>query len=75
MAALRPGGRAVVFDKFAPPTGASGPRRVLNVATSRLGTDITRAVEPMLDGADATVAHDEPTLAGLYRTLLLKRAD
>jgi phosphatidylethanolamine/phosphatidyl-N-methylethanolamine N-methyltransferase len=44
VAALRPGGRAVVFDKFAPPTGASVLRRVVNVATSRLGTDVTRAV-------------------------------
>jgi hypothetical protein len=74
VAALRPGGRAVVFDKFAPPTGASVLRRVVNVATSRLGTDITRAVEPMLDGADATIVHEEPTLAGLYRILLLERA-
>ena len=74
VAALRPGGRAVVFDKFAPPTRASILRRVVNVATSRLGTDVTRAVEPMLDGADATIVHDEPTLAGLYRILLLERA-
>jgi SAM-dependent methyltransferase len=75
VAAVRPGGRAVVFDKFAPPGRASVARRAVNVAASRLGTDVTRAFEPMLDGSGARVVRDEPALRGRYRILVLERVE
>ena len=73
VSALRAGGRAVVFDKFAPPGRVSVARRAVNVVTSRLGTDVTRAIEPMLAGSGASVVADEPALHGLYRIVLLER--
>ena len=73
VAALRPGGRAVVFDKFAPEGRVRAARRVVNVVASRLGTDVTRRFEPMLAGCPARVVHDEPALGGLYRIILLER--
>lgn len=73
VASLRPGGRAVVFDKFAPSTPVSRSRRIVNAVSSRLGTDVTRAWEPMLAGSDAEVVYEEPALAGLYRIVLVRR--
>lgn len=76
MRALKPSGRAVVFDKFRH-AGAkvSLARRAVNVATSFFGTDITRSFEEMARGAPCEIAHDEPALfGGAYRTLILKPA-
>ena len=73
VSALRVGGRAVVFDKFAPPGRVSPGRRALNVISSRLETDVTRAFEPMLADSGASVVRDEPTLRGLYRIVLVER--
>ena len=73
MSALRVGGRAVVFDKFAPPGRVGAVRRAVNVVTSRLGTDVTRAFEPMLASSGATVVRDGPALRGMYRIVLLER--
>ena len=75
VSALRPGGRAVVFDKFAPPGRVRIARRVVNLVTSRLGTDVTRPFEAMLRGCGGRVVHDEPTLCGLYRVVLLERGE
>ena len=72
--ALRPGGRAVVFDKFV--RGRAAPSlRALNLVTSVLFTDITRNFEEMLarSATDLVVERDEPALlGGLYRTILLQ---
>ena len=73
VAALQVGGRAVVFDKFAPAGRVPAARRAVNVIASRLGTDVTRAFEPMLAGSGATVVRNEPTLRGLYRIVVLNR--
>jgi phosphatidylethanolamine/phosphatidyl-N-methylethanolamine N-methyltransferase len=73
LAALRPAGRAVVFDKFAPGGPVSAARRAVNLAASRLGTDITRPFGPMLAGSPARVVRDDPALHGLYRIILLQR--
>ena len=75
VSALRPGGRGVVFDKFAPPGRVRIARRVVNLVTSRLGTDVTRPFEAMLRGSGGRVVHDEPTLCGLYRVVLLERGE
>jgi phosphatidylethanolamine/phosphatidyl-N-methylethanolamine N-methyltransferase len=73
VAALRAGGRAVVFDKFAPEGRVRAARRAVNLVASRLGTDVNRQFEPMLAGSPARVVHDEPALYGLYRIILLER--
>jgi phosphatidylethanolamine/phosphatidyl-N-methylethanolamine N-methyltransferase len=74
VSALRVGGRAVVFDKFAPPGRVGVARRAANVLATRLGTDVTRAFAPMLAGGGATVLRDVPALRGLSRIILLERS-
>ncbi len=72
---LRPGGRAVVFDKFLP--DGAGPRlrrRVANACSTLLGTDINRRLGEMVAGLPCEVARDEPSLlGGMYRVVLLRR--
>jgi SAM-dependent methyltransferase len=74
--ALRPGGRAVVFDKFLRDGAAPGvARRLLNLGATTLGTDINRRFADLAEGSGALVIHDEPSLfGGAYRVLLLGRA-
>lgn len=73
--ALRPGGRAVVFDKFLPDEGRpSFSRRLLNFFSTLLGTDITRRFGDLAAGAPCRVLSNEPSLAGgMYRVILLER--
>jgi phosphatidylethanolamine/phosphatidyl-N-methylethanolamine N-methyltransferase len=72
--ALKPGGRAVVFDKFAPEGGRlSTLRRMLNWFSTLLGTDITRRFEDILRGSGAIVVQQESSiLGGKYQIALLK---
>lgn len=74
---LRPGGRAVVFDKFRRP-GERLPawRRLLNPAARVVASDLNRVLEEILGAADAglVVAHDEPAmLGGTFRIVLLRK--
>ncbi len=75
MRALVPGGRAIVFDKFVP--DAERPslgKRLLNVGSSLLGTDVTRRFADLAEGTDCEIEVDEPSLlGGMYRILLLRR--
>jgi len=73
--ALRPGGRAVIFDKFLPDAGRPSPgRRLLNLGSTLLGTDITRRFGEMAQGAPIRVLRDEPSiLKGMYRVILLQK--
>lgn len=73
--ALPPGGRAVVFDKFAPEgTRVSVVRRVLNWISTLLGTDITRHFGALAAGAPCRVVQEEPSLmGGWYQVILLKK--
>jgi hypothetical protein len=48
--------------------------QMLNLATSRLGIDVTRPFGPMLAGSPACVLHQAAALHGLYRIILLERA-
>lgn len=70
---LRPGGRIVVFDKFLPDD--SQPtlgRRISNVFSTLLGTDINRRLGDMVAQPHCEILHDEPSvLRGMYRVLLL----
>ncbi len=73
--ALKPGGRAAVFDKFAPDEGRLSPfRRILNWFSTLLGTDITRRFEQILAGSGASVVRAEPSIfRGQYKVILLER--
>ena len=74
---LRPGGRAVVFDKFVrgrPPALL----RAANLVSNALFTDLTRSFHDILarSGAALAIEHDERgPLGGLFRHLLLRRKD
>jgi phosphatidylethanolamine/phosphatidyl-N-methylethanolamine N-methyltransferase len=71
--ALKPGGRAVVFDKFAADQGRiSTIRRILNWFSTLLGTDITRRFCDLVVGAPCEILCNEPSLMrGMYRVVLL----
>lgn len=74
---LRPGGRMAVFDKFLTDgTRASPPRRLLNLATSTLFSDVNRRFGDILAaaGVPLKVEHDEPALlGGFFRILRLRK--
>jgi ubiquinone/menaquinone biosynthesis C-methylase UbiE len=73
---LRPGGRVVIFDKFLPKDAdPSMGRRMLNALITRpFGTDINRALEPMLARLPVTVTGDEACLwRGAYRIVQLTK--
>ncbi|HEX2225053.1 MAG TPA: methyltransferase domain-containing protein [Thermoanaerobaculia bacterium] len=74
---LRPGGRIAVFDKFlADGARPALPRRLLNLATSTLFSDVNRRFGDILkaSGAPLTVEHDEPAiLGGFFRILRLRK--
>jgi ubiquinone/menaquinone biosynthesis C-methylase UbiE len=73
--ALRPGGRAVVFDKFLP-DGQRGTRRrrLANRFSTLFGTDITRHFGEIVAGAPCRIVRDEPSIArGMYRVILLEK--
>ncbi len=75
--ALRPGGRAVVFDKFLP-DGRRGTlgRRLANQFSTLFGTDITRHFGEIVAGAPCEVLLDEPSIArGAYRVILLRKTE
>jgi ubiquinone/menaquinone biosynthesis C-methylase UbiE len=73
---LRPGGRIVVFDKFLQPgRQPSLKRRIANVFSRFLATDINRELEPLVAQAELEIRHDEPALLdGLFRIVLLAHA-
>lgn len=72
---LRPGGRAVVFDKFVPDAARpSLGRRILNLGTSLLFSDVTRRLTPLLAGTGLEVVHREPALlGGAFEIALLRK--
>ena len=74
---LKPEGRVVVFDKFLPAgESPSLARRMLNVLTSWLGTDINRRFDDLSRGLPFQMVSEEPSLfGGSYRILLLEKAN
>jgi phosphatidylethanolamine/phosphatidyl-N-methylethanolamine N-methyltransferase len=77
MRALRPGGRAVIFDKFQPEAGTLGTgRRLFNLFTMLIGTDITRRLGDLTAGTGARIVSDEPSLlGGAYRIVLVEKPE
>jgi ubiquinone/menaquinone biosynthesis C-methylase UbiE len=76
MRALRPGGRAVIFDKFLPEEGRlSIGRRLFNIFTMLIGTDITRRLSDLTAGTGARILRDEPALlGGACRIVLMEKS-
>lgn len=74
MRALKPKGRAVVFDKFAPEAGRiSILRRFMNIFSTLFGTEITRRFGEILRGSGAEVIRQEVSiLRGMYQVFLLR---
>jgi phosphatidylethanolamine/phosphatidyl-N-methylethanolamine N-methyltransferase len=72
---LRPGGRAIVFDKFTRGPKPPVPLRLLNVLMGALFTEVTRNFETILDQAGGlAVERDEPALfGGVFRRILLRK--
>ena len=77
MRALRPGGRAVAFDKFAPEgQPVAGSRRVLSAMSSAFGTTIDRRLGDLIVGQSCRIVSNEPSIfGGQYRVVLLRRTD
>ncbi len=70
---LKPDGRIVVFDKFLP-AGETPPwaRRMLNVITSWVGTDINRRFDDLSRGLPLQKVSSEPSVfGGSYQLILL----
>jgi ubiquinone/menaquinone biosynthesis C-methylase UbiE len=73
---LRPGGRAVIFDKFLPEAGQLSPfRNMLGRAIRTIGTDPNRKLSELIgSAADLCIDHDEPSLLnGQYRIILVRK--
>lgn len=75
LGALKPGGRAVIFDKFLPEgRSVSTGRRFMNLFSTLFGTDINRRLSDLMQDCPCVITHDEPSIAGgLYRVILLKK--
>ena len=73
--ALKPGGRAVIFDKFLPEGKSPNLlRKFFNIFSTLLGTDINRRLSDLMKNCPCEITHDEPSIGGgMYRVVLLKR--
>lgn len=73
---LRSEGRAVIFDKFVPgDRPPSAIRRVANVVTNAMFSDITRRLGPLVSASPLTIVHREPAaFGGQFEIALVRRA-
>lgn len=69
---LKLGGRASIFDKFLPEGATpSRLRRMSNVVTNIVFSDINRRLQPIMQGASLTTSHQEPSvLGGTYQVAI-----
>lgn len=74
---LKPGGRIAVFDKFVKPsTQVSLLRRVVNVFTNVVFSDITRSFESIVRHTRLVTVADEPAdFGGQFRIIRLKKRE
>jgi ubiquinone/menaquinone biosynthesis C-methylase UbiE len=72
---LVPNGRAVVFDKFAADAGPlSLRRRLANLVTAPLATDVTRRLGPLVQDSGLELVHREDAgFGGFFQIALLRR--
>jgi len=73
--ALKPNGRAVIFDKFLPEGKSISPvRKFLNFFSTILGTDINRRLSDLIKNCPCVIAQDEPSIGdGMYRVILIEK--
>jgi ubiquinone/menaquinone biosynthesis C-methylase UbiE len=73
--ALKPHGRAVIFDKFLPEGRSVSPvRKFINLFSTLLGTDINRRLSDIMRDCPCVVTREEPSIVGgMYRVILLKK--
>jgi ubiquinone/menaquinone biosynthesis C-methylase UbiE len=75
---LRPGGRVVVFDKFARSRRPSAALRLVNLITRPLATDVTRSFEDIFERSAVPLRgeSDQPALlGGVFRHILLRKVE
>lgn len=71
---LKKGGRAVIFDKFLPDNQKpSWGRKLLNLFTNVIATNITRQLGPILDSTTLKIVHEEPAGFGGFIKIVLVR--
>jgi phosphatidylethanolamine/phosphatidyl-N-methylethanolamine N-methyltransferase len=72
---LKAGGRIAIFDKFLPDEEQpSNARRLLNVITGTLFSDINRRLGPIVHGTGLLVDRNEPAgFGGLFRSITLSK--
>ncbi len=75
MRVLRPGGQILVFDKFLPRGERPGLlRRAANSVLSRVGTDINRVFEEIIEGHPLRIVEEVPSWGrGFFRIYLLQK--
>jgi ubiquinone/menaquinone biosynthesis C-methylase UbiE len=76
--ALRPGGRAVIFDKFLPENGRLSPlRRAIGNVIAGLGTDPNRRLSDVLQATTPICIerNEASILFGQYRIVLLRKPE
>jgi len=75
--ALKPGGRAVIFDKFLPEgKSPSFMRKFFNFFSTLLGTDINRRLSDLMKDCPCEIISDEPSIAGgVYRVVMLRKIE
>jgi ubiquinone/menaquinone biosynthesis C-methylase UbiE len=73
--ALKPKGRAVIFDKFLPEgRSISLLRKFINLFSTLLGTDINRRLSGLMKDCPCIITHDEPSIGrGMYRVVMLNK--
>ena len=74
---LRPGGRAVIFDKFLPENSKLTPvRRLAGRVVSAIGTDPNRRLSDIIGGVPGLIVERDQSslLGGLYRIVQLYKA-
>lgn len=74
--ALKPGGRAIIFDKFLPEGKAvSLIRKFINLFSTLLGTDINRHLSDLMMDCPCEIIHDEPSIGrGMYRVVIFRKS-
>ena len=72
---LKSGGRIAIFDKFLrDQEQPSNARRLLNVVTGTLFSDINRRLEPLVHGTGLVVDRNEPAgFGGVFRSITLSK--
>ena len=72
---LKPGGKAVIYDKFLPDEQqAAWWRKLLNNITNPLATDINRQIGDLLSVTNLRKIHDEKAnLGGVFRIIVVEK--